>query len=69
MTSTTVPGAFFFISFGISSVAVALSVYVLVSLKGKKLSEVTAIGAGRESEPVSEDHHKDIVDIFYLSKI
>ena len=37
-----------------SGVALILSCYVLLSLKGKKMSEVTAKGAGREEEEVQE---------------
>ena len=68
LTSETVPGTFFFISFGISLIALSLSIYVLMSLKGRKIAKVTAIGAGRESVPVAFKR-RDVDDVFYLSSI
>ena len=66
-TSETYPGTCFFISTGISLIALALSCYILISLKGKKIEEVTAIGAGRESLPIAKNN--GIFDTFYLSRI
>ena len=68
LTSETVPGTFFFISFGISLIALSLSIYVLMSLKGRKIAKVTAIGAERESVPAAFKR-RDVNDVFYLSSI
>ena len=47
LTSNVVPGAVFFISAGFASLTLGLAIYILISLKGKKMAEVTAMGAGR----------------------
>ena len=41
------PGTIFFISAAVSGLALLSSVYILISLKGKRMSEVTADGSGR----------------------
>ena len=67
ITSETYPGTCFFISTGLSIIALALAFYVHISLKGKKMKDITAIGAGRESLPTVKDNR--IFDTFYLSGI
>ena len=67
MTSETYPGTCFFISTGLSIIALALAFYVHISLKGKKMQDVTAIGAGRESLPTVKNN--GIFDKFYISQI
>ncbi len=46
----TIPGMVFFISTGISGMAWALAIYIFVSLKGRKMSEVTEKGANAPLE-------------------
>ena len=41
LTDSTMPGAVFFLSAGLSVIALSLSVYVLISLKGRKIAELT----------------------------
>ena len=40
----------YFIASGVSGVTVALSFYILISLKGRKISEITKEGAKSEDE-------------------
>ena len=54
------PGTIFFISAAISGLAVMSSVYILISLKGKRMSEVTGAGAGREEKDKSDVEISDI---------
>lgn len=62
MTIDSVPGAIFFISTGLSAVALLLSVYILISLRGKSMSEVTAEGAGRNEEKTETEE----TDVTYM---
>ena len=62
MTIDSVPGAIFFISTGLSAVALLLSVYILISLRGKSMSEVTAKGAGRNEEKTETEE----TDVTYM---
>ncbi len=56
-TFDELPGLIFFISTGISAIALLLSVYILISLKGRKMADVTAEGAGR-AEPDEKEEEK-----------
>ena len=47
-------------SAAISGLAVVSSLYILISLKGKRMSEVTAAGAGREENEKSDVEISDI---------
>ena len=47
------PGSVFLLSAGISAISLALSFYIMISLKGKRMSEVTIT-------PVEEKDDKDI---------
>ena len=40
----------FFISTGLAGVALALSLYILISLRGRKMSDLTKLGARTEDE-------------------
>ena len=66
-TITTVPGTVFFVSTGLCVVAFVLSCYVLISLKGHKMSEVTAQGSGRGVESTNEEiQFSDFTKISYI---
>ena len=54
MTSTTFPGAVFLLSGGISFITLSMTFYIHFSLKGKKMVEVTRIGAGRLTDEEKE---------------
>jgi len=63
-----VPGTIFFISAAISAIALLSSVYILITLRGKRMSEVSAAGAGREendknSTEFSEKTNKTDIEI------
>ena len=47
-------------SAAISGLAVTSSLYILISLKGKRMSEVTSAGAGREENNKSDVEISDI---------
>ena len=47
-------------SAAISGMAVVSSLYILISLKGKRMSEVTSAGAGREENDKSDVEISDI---------
>ena len=65
LTSDVVPGTVFFISAGFASLTLGLALYILMSLRGKKMAEVTAMGAGRveSAKPVP------IFDTYKVSNI
>ena len=54
-------------SAAISGLAVMSSLYILISLKGKRMSEVTSAGAGREENEKSDVEISDInTEISYM---
>ena len=54
-------------SAAISGMAVMSSLYILISLKGKRMSEVTSAGAGREENEKSDVEISDInTEISYM---
>ena len=54
-------------SAAISGLAVVSSLYILISLKGKRMSEVTSAGAGREENEKSDVEISDInTEISYM---
>ena len=60
------PGTIFFISAAVSGLALVSSVYILISLKGKRMSEVTADGSGRgekDKNDVELSEKSEISDI------
>ena len=65
LTSDVFPGTVFFISAGFSLLTLVLATYILISLKGKKMSEATAMGAGR----IEAAKAVEVYDTYYLSKI
>ncbi len=64
VTDSTVPGAVFFLSSAMSLVALLLAIYVQISLKGRKISELTAAGAGR-SQVEEERKEKEGANEFF----
>ena len=50
LTDKTYPGTIFFVSAGIIFINLMLAIYVHMSLKGKRMAEVTKEGANRLSE-------------------
>ncbi len=50
VTDSVYPGAVFFVSAGLSLISLSLAIYIQISLRGRKISELTAAGAGRKTE-------------------
>ena len=50
----------FYISTGLAGVALLLSIYVLISLNGKKMSDLTKAGSGRAENNKSEENETEL---------
>ena len=55
ITDNLYPGTLFILSAGFSTIAFALALYIHISLKGQRMSEVTRIGSDRLTDKEREE--------------
>ena len=59
-TRDTFIGTVFLVSTGFSLVALVCSIYITISLKGKRMQDIAKIGKAQEEEQAREDRFKGL---------